>query len=910
MATDSSLQSSSRRSDGQRLWTFGNCTIDETNRLLTIGGVMADLEAKPFDILLELLHHAGEVVTKDELLDAVWPNVTVAEGSLTTALSKLRRTIGDTEGVMIVTVPRLGYRFAAPVSVTPSAPQAPVLAIEAGAAVPGRTNWHYAERLGHSPHAEVWRIAHDKTRDTRVLKLAADASRLCSLKREVAVARLLRESLGERADFVTVLDWNFSEAPFFIESADGGANFADWAAAQGGLASVPMALRIELVAQVASTVAAAHGLGVLHKDLKPDNVLVSVDRNGRWQSRVIDFGSAVLTQPERFDVLGITNTATGDAMDGAVGGTTPWIAPELFAGEAPGMVADIYALGVILYQVVIGDLRRPLATGWEAHVGDPLLRADIADATIGDPAKRLESAAELARRLHDLDGRRREADAAKAAAMRAQLAEAKMARVRARRPWMIAATLALLLGTSLSVTLAMRAARERDNALHQTRIADSINGFLANDLLARSNPFRSASAGESFVDVVKQASPLIDRRFAAEPAIAARLHQTIANAFDKRSDWVEARIEYDRAAALWAKAGSTNATDAIINRLQRAMMEARSYQDGSPARAQSEIDRALPEIGALAHARPDVAVWLASARGMAALVNNDIKKAQEQFDLAVQDAGKLPQLDPIARLTFRQRLAFTKIRLGDGPGAEHDFRALARDYAAIEGPDGPNVLMTRMNLTQALTVGHDHEGAIAEASALYPRLAARLGEDHEMTLQLLTTKAQSEGMIERWADAIRDDLRVHELAAKKLGSHAFFTIASLTDAATAQCRSGQAAQGLANAEQAYRDAVAGFGKVALADAIAYTVAECDIDLGRTAEAAARLEGIDAAAVAQLAGDADWGANVRLAWARIAEASGHKDAARQELEAVRAVYTAKSAEPYQARTWRDLMRKVS
>jgi hypothetical protein len=574
------------------------------------------------------------------------------------------------------------------------------------------------------------------------------------------------------------------------------------------------------------------------------------------------------------------------------------------------MAADIYALGVILYQVVIGDLRRPLATGWEEHVGDSLLRADIADATIGDPAKRLESAAELARRLRDLDGRRREADAANAAAMRAQLAEAKLARVRARRPWMIAAMVALFLGTGLSVMSAVRAARERDNALHQTRIADSVNGFLANDLLARSNPFRSASAEESFVDAVKQASPLIDRRFAAEPAIAARLHQTIANAFDKRSNWADARIEYDRTGALWAKAGSGNAADAIVNRLQRAMMEARSYQDSSLASAQAEIDRALPEIAALAQPRPDIPVWLASARGMVALVNNDIKKAQEQFALAVDGAGKLPQFDPIARLTFRQRLAFTKIRLGDGPGAERDFRALARDYAAIEGPDGPNVLMTRMNVTQALMVGHDHEGAIAEASALYPRLAARLGEDHEMTLQLLTTKAQSEGMIERWADAIRDDLRVHALAAKKLGPHAFFTIASLTDAATAQCRSGQAARGLANVEQAYRDAVASFGKVALTDAIAYTIAECDIDLGRTAEAAARLQGIDAAAVAQLAGDGDWGANLRLARARIAEASGHKDAARQELEAIRAVYTAKDAEPYQARMWRKLIRKIS
>jgi DNA-binding winged helix-turn-helix (wHTH) protein/serine/threonine protein kinase len=889
---------------------FGHCSLDEAGRVLTVGGVAVDLEAKPFDILVELLRHAGEVVTKDELLDAVWPNVTVVEGSLTTALSKLRKAIGDSQGSIIVTVPRIGYRFAAAVSITPSATQPPMLAIESGQSLAGRPHWHYVERIGRSPHAEVWRIAHDKTRDTRILKLAADANRLRTLKREVAVARLLRDTLGERADFVPMLDWNFSEAPFFIESADGGVSLTDWSAAQGGLATVPMALRLELLADIATTVAAAHGVGVLHKDLKPDNILIAVDRNGHWQPKVIDFGSAVLTEPDRLDRLGITNTAPDDLTDGAAGGTTLWIAPELFAGESPGMAADIYALGVILYQFMVGDLRRPLATGWEEHVADPLLRADIAQATAGDPARRLESAAELARRLRDLDRRRCEAADAAAAAAQAQLAEARLARVRARRPWIIAAAFTLLLGIAFSSLSAIRAAHERDNALRQTRIADSVNRFLANDLLARSNPFRSASAAESFVDAVKQASPLIDRRFATEPAVAARLHQTIANAFDKRSNWADARTEYDRAAALWSKGGSANAADAIVNQFQRAMMEARSYQDGSLVRAQAGIDGALRQAAALPVARPDIAVWLASARGMVALIGNDVKEARKQFALAVDGSAKMPEFDPTARLTFRQRLAFTKIRLGDGTGAEHDFRALAHDYAAIEGRDGPNVLMTRMNVTQALMVRRDHEAAIAEATALYPRLAARLGEDHEMTLQLLTTRAQSEGMLERWADAIRDDLHVHAIAAKKLGARSFFALASLTDAATAQCRSGQATQGLSNAERAYDDAIAGFGKVALADGIAYTIAECDIDLGRTADAAARLDGIDAAAVAQLAADPDWGANVGLARARIAAAQGRKDVARRELESVRAVYTAKGAEPYQARRWRDLMRKLS
>jgi len=54
---------------------------------------------------------------------------------------------------------------------------------------------------------------------------------------------------------------------------------------------------------------------------------------------------------------------------------------------------------VMLYQLMMGDFRKPLAPGWEAEIEDPLLREDIAEAACGDPAKRLSSAADLAERI-------------------------------------------------------------------------------------------------------------------------------------------------------------------------------------------------------------------------------------------------------------------------------------------------------------------------------------------------------------------------------------------------------------------------------------------------------------------------------------------------------------------------------
>src|SRR6266851_2363591 len=78
-----------------RVWRFADYEFDELGRELRVKGRALDLEAKPLEILLQLLLHAGEVVTKEELLESVWPDVMVVDGSLATAVSKLRKAMGD-----------------------------------------------------------------------------------------------------------------------------------------------------------------------------------------------------------------------------------------------------------------------------------------------------------------------------------------------------------------------------------------------------------------------------------------------------------------------------------------------------------------------------------------------------------------------------------------------------------------------------------------------------------------------------------------------------------------------------------------------------------------------------------------------------------------------------------------------
>jgi DNA-binding winged helix-turn-helix (wHTH) protein len=99
----------------RRLWSFGACVFDEANWSLIVKGKRVSVETKPLELLRQLLLHSGQVLSKDELLAATWPNVTVVEASLPTAIRKLRLALGNDR--IIQTVSGIGYRIAVPVKV-------------------------------------------------------------------------------------------------------------------------------------------------------------------------------------------------------------------------------------------------------------------------------------------------------------------------------------------------------------------------------------------------------------------------------------------------------------------------------------------------------------------------------------------------------------------------------------------------------------------------------------------------------------------------------------------------------------------------------------------------------------------------------------------------------------------------
>src|SRR5919197_220778 len=101
------------------LWRFGPFCLDTASGSLWRDETLVPLRPKPCALLAYLVTHAGQVVTKERLYEAVWPETVVSEGVLKDYIKQIRKTLGDTphRPQYIATVHRRGYRFVAPVTI-------------------------------------------------------------------------------------------------------------------------------------------------------------------------------------------------------------------------------------------------------------------------------------------------------------------------------------------------------------------------------------------------------------------------------------------------------------------------------------------------------------------------------------------------------------------------------------------------------------------------------------------------------------------------------------------------------------------------------------------------------------------------------------------------------------------------
>lgn len=217
--------------------------------------------------------------------------------------------------------------------------------------------------LGRGAMGEVWVAWHQSLRQQVALKIlpAIDSVAVARFEREVAATTKLRHP-----NTVRVYDFGHTHDGFWFYAMEllEGETLTELVVREGPL---PVARALSLLRQATRALAEAHAYGIVHRDIKPDNLFVSTPAGERDVIKVLDFGVASVAvvlapgateplslQPDRDTEPGTEADASHPSETERVVGTPLYISPEVARGGKAGARSDIYALGCVLYFMLTG----------------------------------------------------------------------------------------------------------------------------------------------------------------------------------------------------------------------------------------------------------------------------------------------------------------------------------------------------------------------------------------------------------------------------------------------------------------------------------------------------------------------------------------------------------------------------
>ncbi|HUK87559.1 MAG TPA: protein kinase, partial [Terriglobales bacterium] len=216
-----------------------------------------------------------------------------------------------------------------------------------------REKYQIVERIGAGGMAVVYKAKHVAFNEVHALKVVAsrmmdDEGFLHRFRNEAIITRKLHHLNAVRVDDI---DSTEDGRPFIVMEYVRGENLRNVIQKHGALR---LARALHIARQVAQALAAAHHLGITHRDIKPDNIILMEQADGHDLVKVLDFGIAKVRESTVGSGAGYTPTHTGMVV-----GTPQYISPEQALGKHGNDIdgrADLYSLGVVLYEMVTGQL--------------------------------------------------------------------------------------------------------------------------------------------------------------------------------------------------------------------------------------------------------------------------------------------------------------------------------------------------------------------------------------------------------------------------------------------------------------------------------------------------------------------------------------------------------------------------
>jgi tetratricopeptide (TPR) repeat protein/predicted Ser/Thr protein kinase len=640
-------------------------------------------------------------------------------------------------------------------------------------------SYRILRQIGEGGMGVVYEAEQDQPRRTVALKVIKPGMTTREVLRRFeleaqALARLQNPAVAQIYEAGTA-DIGFGPQPYFAMELIRGRTLLEYTDEN----HLSTRQRLELMVRICEGVHHAHQRGLIHRDLKPGNILV--EENG--QPKIVDFGVARATDN---DMVTTRQTSLGQLV-----GTLAYMSPEQVRADPLELDtrSDVYALGVILYELLTGRLpyelgRLPLEAARAIWYEDPtplssisrLYRGDIetvvAKALEKDKSRRYASASDLGadiqRYLTD------QPIAARPASTIYQMR--KFARRHRAIVGALAAVFVVLVGGIIAST------REAARARRAEEIAVAVNDFLQNDLLAQAaastqaGPNRKPDPGLTVRTALDRAAASIGGKFGNQPLVEAAIRYTIGNTYEDLGVFTEAQQQMKLALDLRQRELGSEHDDTLDTMGSLATIywdEGRYPQAELLYKDQLEIRRRVKG--------KESRETLTAMHNLASVYQNEGKypEAESLLNQVLQARLRTQGAEDPETLASSRNLASLYLADGNYGQAETAFKKVLEVSRRVLGEEHPSTLRTMGFLATV----YWSQGKYTEAETIDKKVVDAFkrvfGEEHIDTLGMMNNLAAVYRALGRYDEAEHLWARVLEISRRVLGAEHPITLGAM-----------------------------------------------------------------------------------------------------------------------------------